>query len=310
MKINNLSQYYFDEHKDKIFRTRLCVEGKCFDILYNYDKKDEIQKFLTNFTEYLPYYVSNSDLLEAADFKDNIGAKLSELSKRYWGGPNIPDRDYKMNGIFGELFLDFYERIVKNSKLACTYVSRRNFNSDGESTGFDNVLFRVTNDGVEPVFAEAKFVATKSSAKSALIEDIKGKPAKGNQKEKIGHLTFNFLNDYITFVVEKQAFFSDEDKNILKPFFSKLNNVLMNGDGNFISFLIENDICVNCVFFAIFTDPHTSPMDYINAYDEIETEAKQHLEKMGFHNYNIEIVFIPTFSDSVDIKRAIDEFYK
>lgn len=310
INITELSQYYINEHKDKIFHTRFCVEGKCFNILYDYDKLDEINKFLSNFTEYFPYYVSNADLLEYADFKGGMKNKLLELSKKCWINPNVPKRDYKKNGIFGELFLDFYERIVKGSKLISTYASRRDFNSNGESKGFDNVFFRISGDNIEPIFAEAKFVENRSSAKKALLEDIKGVDSPDPKKRRIGHLTFNFLNDYIAFVIGKQSFFSEEDKTQLKPLFSKLNNVLMNGDGDFISFLIENDICVNCVFFAIFTDAHTSPKDYVEVYDAIENEAKQHLEKMGIHNYNIEIVFIPTLSKSVEIKRVIDEFYK
>ena len=122
-----------------------------FNILYDYDKLDEINKFLSNFTEYFPYYVSNADLLEYADFKGGMKNKLLELSKKCWINPNVPKRDYKKNGIFGELFLDFYERIVKGSKLISTYASRRDFNSNGESKGFDNVFFRISGDNIEPI---------------------------------------------------------------------------------------------------------------------------------------------------------------
>lgn len=42
----------------------------------------------------------------------------------------------------------------------------------------------------------------------------------------------------------------------------------------------------------------------------MQAEAKQHLEAIGFKNYSIEIVFIPTFSGSMEIKGAIDKFYE
>ena len=39
---NNLEQlemFYSSQHKERIFCSRLCVQGKSFDILYDYDKK-------------------------------------------------------------------------------------------------------------------------------------------------------------------------------------------------------------------------------------------------------------------------------
>lgn len=166
--LETLENYYYSEHKDKIFCTKLYVDSKHFDILYNYDKKYEIEKFVSNFTEYLPYYVSNSDTLECIDVNGKVSEKLSEISKRCWAGPSVPSREAKVNGIFGEVFLDFYERIIKKDRLASTYASRRDFRNNGENKGFDNVLFKISEDNIELVFAESKFVTNKSSAQSAL----------------------------------------------------------------------------------------------------------------------------------------------
>ena len=307
--LEQLKTFYCNQHKGKIFCSRLCVQGKSFDILYNYDKKDEIDKFVSSFTEYLPYYVYNADTLEFIDSTGDVSAKLAEISKRCWNGPTIPSRKAQVNGIFGEVFLDFYERIVKKARLASTYASRRDFNNNNENKGYDNVLFIIEPNAVEFVFAESKFVTTKSSAATELINDIKGEPATEGKKEKVGHLTIEFMNRYITFIIEKNAFFSDEDKQLLKPFFQDLNNELINGEGNFIYFLINRNIRVNCVFFAIFQDKHIDPASFIKEYDQIEEEAKLHLEKMGFKNYGIEIVFIPTKAKSMEIKGAIDGYY-
>ena len=310
LELKDLESYFESEHKNKIFCTKLSVEGKEFCILYDYSKKDEVDKFVSNFTEYLPYYVYNADSLESIDFKENIGERLAEISKMCWNGPTVPKRALKVNGIFGEVFLDFYERIVKKEKLASTYASRRDFKSKSENKGFDNVFFAINNNEIEFVFAESKFVVNKSSAHSALVSDITGTPATKDRPEVIGHLTLDFMNDYITFVVEKGTFFSDSDKKLLKPFFNELNDVLMNKGGKFISFLIEKEIKINCVFFAIFQCRSITPADYIAAYDEIESTAKSYLEKMGFKKYGIEIVFIPTQSSSMEIKGAIDGYYK
>lgn len=310
LDLKDLESYFEVEHKNKIFCTRLCVDDKKFCILYDYSKKDEIDKFVSNFTEYLPYYVYNADSLESIDPQESIGKRLAEISKMCWNGPTVPKRDLKVNGIFGEVFLDFYERIVKKEKLASTYASRRDFKSKSENKGFDNVLFAINNNEIEFVFAESKFVANRSNANTALVSDITGTPATKDKPEVIGHLTLDFMNDYITFVVEKGAFFSDSDKKLLKPFFKELNDVLMNKGGNFISFLIEKEVKINCVFFAIFKCASITPADYIAAYNEIESTAKSHLENMGFKKYGIEIVFIPTHASSMEIKGAIDGYYQ
>lgn len=308
--LENLKNYFSTEHEKKIFCTKLCVEGKCFYILYDYNKKDEIDNFVSNFTEYLPYYVYNADTLEWIDTKGDISTKLKEVSKKCWNSPNVPNREKKVNGIFGEVFLDFYERIVKKAKLACTYASRRDFKSNYENRGFDNVLFCIKNNSIEFVFAESKFVTDKSTASSALVNDIKGKFVSEEKKEIVGHLTRDFMNDYITFVVEKNSYFSDSEKNVLKPFIDNLNDVLINHNGNFIDYLINNNICVSCVFFAIFKNKSVNPSDYVNAYDCIYLEAEKSLKNIGFKNFSIEIVFIPTKSASTEIKGAIDEYYK
>ena len=85
---------------------------------------------------------------------------------------------------------------------------------------------------------------------------------------------------------------------------------LIQGKKDFISFLIQKNIKVNCVFFAIFKSNSTNPKDFIDCYDAIEKEAKNHLNNLGFTNYSVEIVFIPTQSESMMIKGEIDEYYK
>lgn len=308
--IHSLEDYFEANHKNKIFFSRLTVDGKSFQVMYDYDKKEEVEKFVTNFIEYLPYYVYPADILEYLDLNRGISRALSDLSKNCWSGPNVPTRDTKVNGIFGEVFLDFYERIVNKAKLASTYVSRRDFNSNYENKGFDNVLFLINDGEIEIVFAESKFVANKSSARDSLIKDIKGKSDNNDTKDSGGHLTKSFLNNYMTFIIEKNSFFSDDDKRLLKPFLSELNLLLVQGKTDFVSFLIQKNIKINCVFFAIFKNTNADPNYYCDCYDVIEKEAKDHLEDMGFTNYNVEIVFIPTKAESMEIKGEIDGYYK
>ena len=96
-----------------------------------------IDKFVSSFTEYLPYYVYNADTLECIDPTGDVSANLAEISKKCWNGPTIPSREARVNGIFGEVFLDFYERIVRKARLASTYASRRDFNINSENRGYN-----------------------------------------------------------------------------------------------------------------------------------------------------------------------------
>ena len=42
----------------------------------------------------------------------------------------------------------------------------------------------------------------------------------------------------------------------------------------------------------------------------LKKRPKNHLNNLGFTNYSVEIVFIPTQSESMMIKGEIDEYYK
>lgn len=306
-----LEEYYINYHKEKIFSIELREEfrdGRSFKILFTYEKKDEIQKFVSNFSEYLPYYVHNGDMLECLDLSNNISNELIKQSKKCWDGPMVPNRNIRVNGIFGEVFLDFYERIVRKAKVACTYAGRRGYHNNHENTGFDNVLFEIDDGKLEFIFAEAKFVGKKSDAKKSLIDDIKG--SRIGEVTSMGHLTLEYLNDYICFIVEKSSFFCEEDRTVVKKIINELNNVLINDNGDFVSFLINKGIYIKCVFFAIFCDSNFSPEFFCKEYDKIYSEAKNNLEIIGFKNYSIEIVFIPTLSTSMDIKEAIRKHYE
>lgn len=303
--LEELREYYHKNLEGNVFLIKLKVEDKPLQILYNHDRGDEVKKFVSTFSEYLPYYVNCGDVLQCISIDDSLSETLSHFSKTCWEGPIVPNRDTKINGIYGELFLDFYERIVKKDVLASTYASRRDFNSKRENRGFDNVLFTIKDGRIEFVFAESKFVANKSAAKDELIEDIKGNPS----EKKAGHLTYEYINNYVMFVVQKAAYFSDDDKALLKGFMADLNNVLINKKGDFVKYLIDNKITINCVFFAIFQNNSSEIKDFIDAYDRIEKEAKASLDTIGFKNYNIEIVFIPTEATSMEIKGAIHDSY-
>ena len=307
--IEDIKSFYTSTHKNKIFCTRLNVDGKEFDILYDYDKENEVQKFVENFTEYLPYYAYCDELLECVNTAGDISKELSDLSKKAWNGTIIPKRPVAQNGIYGEVFLDFYERIIRGAKTAITYASKRAYNNNGEAKGFDSVLFEMVNNKVGLVLAEAKFVSAKNAASNELVKDIVGEPQQGQNPARPGHITKEFINRYIEFVAEKNIQLTGSDKKTFKDFVDEINDVLMKGNRDFVSFLIDKNVHVKCVFFAIFQNFNNDPNYYIKEYDKIETEAKKNLASIGFTDYEIEIVFIPTNAKSMVIKGAIDYFY-
>lgn len=301
--IDRLINHYTTNYVRKLFYSKLTLENKNYAIMYTHEQASEVQNFIDNFTRYFPFYVWNEDQLEICKF-DNIDGELDRLSKICWNdNVIIPQRETKVNGIYGETLLDFYERIVMKNKLVCTFASKRSFSSNSETTGFDNVLYSIDDNGIELIFSEAKFVQSCSSAKRSLIDDIK------NTDGKRGHLTKEFLNDYMCFIVQKGAFFNEEEKEEIKPFFNELNAILISGGKDFVQFLVERNIKINCVFFAIFQSSKTTPIDLIDHYDSIKAVAEEHLATLNISNYSIEIIFVPTFKTSMEIKGAIDGNY-
>ena len=305
MDINTLLGHYNTYYKGRIFHTRLSIDSKNSAIMYTHDQIDEIGNFVEKFSKYFPFYVWNEDQLEMLS-ENYIDSELNRASGICWDDKVVvPHRHTAVNGIYGEVFLDYYERIIKGNKLVCTFAGKRPFKSNYEATGFDNVHYILGNSGIEFVFSEAKFVVDSSSATNELIKDISGKNTTSN-----GHLSKEFLNEYISFVVQTAAYFSSVERAQLKSFFSQLNNILVNGNKDFVQYLIDESIKVNCVFFAIFQSSKTTPDQLVDKYNSINEEAKQKLDSMGISNYSIEIVFLPTHNTSMAIKGAIDEHYK
>lgn len=79
---------------------------------------------------------------------------------------------------------------------------------------------------------------------------------------------------------------------------------------DFISILIKHNVCVNFVFFAIFDSKKRTPDKLKDYYDEIHSQCDQNAKTIGFTNYKIEIVFVPTENTTMDIKRAMEKSYE
>jgi len=304
--IEELHEYFVENMKDKVFFEKKSISGKSYIILYLHDIVSEVESFVETFVQYFPYCVWNEDQLEVLDISLGIKNALVEVSHRCWSSEIVPRRTIATNGIYGELYLDFYERIVNERKLIITYASRRSYANNQESKGFDHLGYLINNGKLEIVFGEAKYVSGASSAKDNLLADIRGK----DDGSEAGHLTKEYIEDFTNFAVQKNQQFSEAERLELKELMRELNTNLVNGGENFLEYIIEQDIKVNVVLFAVFKSTFKTPERFESYYDELHDEAENALNSMGITNYSIEVVFIPTEATSMHIKEKIDEFYR
>ena len=304
--IEELHEYYVANIKEKVFFEKKIINGKPYVVLYLHDVAAEVESFVETFVQYFPYYVWNEDQLDVLDISSGIKTALEKVSHRCWSSEIVPCRTTSTNGIYGELYLDFYERIVNERKLIITYASRRSFANNQESKGFDHLAYLINDGKLEIVFGEAKYVSGASVAKDNLLEDIRGK-ADGSEA---GHLTKEYIEDFVNFAVQQNQQFSEAERLELKALMRELNTNLVNGRKNFMEYIIEQDIKINVVLFAVFKSTYKMPKHFEDYYDELHKEAENALNSIGIKNYSIEVVFIPTESTSMHIKEKIDEFYR
>lgn len=304
MVLSEIKEHYVTNHKEKIFATKISSANCEYYILYKYDYNYELENFKSEFLNYLPYYVSNDDQLNTIDLSTDIDKQMEIRSKKIRRDSTIiPKRLIKNDGIYGELFLDFYLRIVKGRNLIITYASKKEFKTRKEISGIDSVAYFIDNDEMNICFSEAKFVADSSYAKNSLKSDIEG------NKKQIGHLTKEYLNTYIQFIVEKGLNLLADEKEKFSIFLKKLNDELYK-EKSFLDILLKENICINFIFFAIFKSTKKNPKDLELHYKEIQSSALNKINNLNIKNYKIEIVFIPTDNTSMTIKKEIETNYE
>lgn len=300
-----LISHYESRYSSKIFMTRLKSSEKDFYVMYIYEFDKELEHFSDTFLKYLPFYIRNEDYFFALNDANDIDDFLISRSKSLRRNSKlIPQRTIETDGIYGELFLDFYLRIVNKRNAILTYANKRSFDSNYETTGPDNIVYYLDSaGGINICLCEAKFVGGAANAKNCLVEDIIGNATQN------GHITKEYLNDYFQFIVEKGSNISESDKKVFRPFLSDLNSQLDNGN-DFLSVIINHNVCVNFIFFAIFDSTKKFPDNLKDHYTEIYENCKTNVEKIGVKNYKIEIVFIPTTNNTMTIKQAMEKAYE
>ena len=273
--------------------------------MFLYDKDKELENFKNSFGFYLPLYTKNEDNINSLNISGDYDEYLRLLSRRIWPeSTTIPHRKTRVAGIYGELFMDIYMRIVRKRNLLLTFASKITFNSNQEIKGIDTLLYDFNNNEIELYLGEAKFVQDVSKARHSLLQDI--------SHADVPHLSEEFLNKYISFALEKGFSAKQEHKNSINEFFNELNKRMndISKPESFVDFLIDKNIKINFVCFAIFKGNYSHPDELNNIYETLFSEIEKQFDSMKIKNYEAEIVFIATSNPSMTIKMEIDSFYE
>ena len=89
---------------------------------------------------------------------------------------------------------------------------------------------------------------------------------------------------------------------------NELNKKIITEDKNFIEAVNELKYSLKFIYFAIFKyENNRNVENFRSAIEEILTEFNQQIENIKINKYNVEIVFVPTFNDSMDLKNKMEE---
>ncbi|HJJ05468.1 MAG TPA: SAVED domain-containing protein [Clostridiaceae bacterium] len=266
--------------------------------LYNFNKQQELENFKKVFQEYMAMYVRNDDIINLYDLSQNISEQLQKEFKKIYK-TITPDRKTGVNGIFGELFNDYYLKNILNEEILLAYVSKKEFNNRNEAKGIDLVCCEDKDDTLEIILSEAKFVGNLNSAKNSLIGDISG---------ETNHLNSEYINNYMDFVLNRQQGLDSRRKENITLKITEINKKIIVEDKKFIDAINELGYSLRFIYFAIFQYENNRNIEnFKDAINEILKEFAEQVKQTGVNNYSMEIVFIPTFNTSMNLKNKMEE---
>lgn len=301
--IYRLKEYYKRVCSPLVFVNETSLENNKNVKVYLYDFKteEELSNFKKVFQEYLPFYVRNYDSIskyKISDDDDEISKMLVEKAKyiKFKSG-SIPNRGADKDGIYGEIYNDFYIRNIIDKDRLISYLSRRSYERPrGENEGIDIVGCGVKNDKLEITFSEAKFMTNIYSAKTNLILDTEN------------HLDKDFINDFMNFVIQRQGDIISERIATINEKINEFNDTIEDTGLTFIEVLNKLEVSVKFIYFAIFNNEHRDILFYEDKIQEIINSFNANIKKTNINNYEIEVVFIPTFNTSMDLKNKMEEW--
>lgn len=301
--IYRLKEYYKRVCSPLVFVNETSLENNKNVKVYLYDFKteEELSNFKKVFQEYLPFYVRNYDSIskyKISDDDEEISKMLVEKAKyiKFKSG-SIPNRGVDKDGIYGEIYNDFYIRNIIDRDRLISYLSRRSYERPrGENEGIDIVGCGLKNDKLEITFSEAKFMTNIYSAKNNLILDTQN------------HLDKDFINDFMNFVIQRQGDIISERVATINEKINEFNDTIEDTGLTFIEVLNKLEVSVKFIYFAIFNNEHRDILFYEDKIQEIINSFNANIKKTNIKNYEIEVVFIPTFNTSMDLKNKMEEW--
>ncbi len=307
-----LRNYYEDNCKKLVFlnEKRLSSNNNCKMYYLDILEKEELLNYKKLFQEYLVFYIRNRDFfsicnnIKNAITTEEISNALKEEGKRSHDDKGIyPQTDEKKLGIYGELFDDFYLNIVKNEEILMAYFIRSSFNIPNVR-GVDLIGTKIEDGNVMFIFSEAKFVKSISAASSALFDDIVG------TDKQLGHVTKEYINEYTSFFLNKEhsIFFDKQKGELIRDKIIELNSLIINAHISPVDAINKLNIKIRFDFFAIYHDNNHDIEARKGYFDIIANQFYKSIVSTGLNNYDIEIIFVSTKNDSVNLKEEMEKW--
>lgn len=300
-----IKEYYNNNCRPLIFigEKKLTKNNKCKMYFCDVSLDQELKNYKKVFQEYLALYVRSYDKLKYYDdlkndlTDDDISKTLTKYGNNIWNNTKlIITSTPKTLGIYGEALNDFYLNIVKNENILITYSTKRSY-SERNVKGIDILASMWEDDNLTLVFSECKFVESIYKASTELSNDIKG------SDDEPAHVTAEYINGYMTFVVDKiHSIFSElSDSEKIMLVLDQLNSRVIIGE-NAIDVFNSLNIKIRFDFFAIYNDNKFTPDEREKMYDKVLDAFETQIKLTGIKKYDIEIVFIPIKNTSTMVK--------
>ena len=310
-KFEKLRKYYNENCKPLIFsgERKLSTNNCCKMYFLDVTEEQELKNYKKVFQEYLALYVRSYDKLkyykeiDENSTDDEILQYLVKYSSDIWNNTTlITTSTPETLGIYGEALNDFYINIVKNENILITYSSKRAY-SERNVRGIDVLGTTWKNGNLTLIFSECKFVNSISKASIELSNDIKG------TEEEIGHVNKDYINSYITFVVNKShsIFAEIDNQEKIMSVLDELNDKVINGVKAIDAFN-ELNINIRFTFFAVYHDNKFTPDERQNMFEKVTDAFAENILYTGIKKYEIEVVFIPIKNNSSLIKEHMRQW--
>lgn len=130
----------------------------------------------------------------------------------------------------------------------------------------------------------------------------------GDISGETNHLNSEYINNYMDFVLNRQQGLDSRRKENITLKITEINKKIIVEDKKFIDAINELGYSLRFIYFAIFQYENNRNIEnFKDAINEILKEFAEQVKQTGVNNYSMEIVFIPTFNTSMNLKNKMEE---